>query len=41
MGVRLGATMDIPVIKTPTPIETVDHLARLIDGSGYLAQHYT
>jgi hypothetical protein len=32
MGVRMGATtMDIPEIKTPTPIETVDHLARFID----------
>jgi len=30
----MAATMDIPVIKTPKPIETVDHLADFIKVSG-------
>src|SRR5580700_10793282 len=41
MGVRMGATMDIPVIRTPTPIETVDHLARFIDVSGIWHSKYS
>ena len=33
--------MDIPVIRTPTPIETVDHLARFIDVSGIWHSKYS
>jgi hypothetical protein len=37
----MGATMDIPVIRTPTPIETVDHLAKFIEVSGIWHSKYS
>src|ERR1700733_13044676 len=40
-GVRIVATMGIPVIKTPEPIETVDHLAKFIEVSGDWHSNYS